>query len=47
MTVPKHQEEDAEDDAGCADVDANDHAAQGCLVFTALTRPLFCGTKDI
>lgn len=40
MSVAKHQEEDAEDDAGCADVDAHDDAAQGRLAF-ALARPLF------
>lgn len=34
--VPKQQEENAEDDAGGADVDANDDAAEGGLSIPAL-----------
>lgn len=41
VPVSKNQEEHTEDDAGCADVDADDHAAQRHLLVTALTRPLF------
>lgn len=36
--VPKQQEENAEDDAGGADVDANDDAAEGGLSIPALAQ---------
>jgi len=39
-TISKYEKENTEDDAGSANVDANDNAAQRCLPIPALTQTI-------